>query len=210
VFNGASGHAKAVGHPHEPIRLLFQGRFAVDRGLADIVRCIPGLRGFAEQTLQGFGEMEPELQRLRVDLGVGDIVHMVPPVPPAEVYSSALKCDVGVIPYKPLSRNLYLSTPVKLFDYLGAGLAIVSSDLPAIRKIVNRWGCGILVDPDDPADLAEAIGRLATSPTLLQQMKRAALSAGAEYGWEKQSRSLVTLVETVARTAPAIGRSSST
>ena len=60
--------------------------------------------------------------------------------------------------------NHRLNTPTKLFDAMGAGVPVVASDLPGMAPIVRATGCGELCDPDDPADIARAIGAIIDAP----------------------------------------------
>ncbi len=68
--------------------------------------------------------------------------------------------QIGVVPY-PADAPTYFS-PLKLFEYLAAGLAVVAADLPGVREVAGD--VAVLVAPGDPAALADAVATLAADP----------------------------------------------
>jgi glycosyltransferase involved in cell wall biosynthesis len=202
LYNGASECVTGNTGVSSPVRLLFQGTFAVDRDLDVLVRAMPALRGVATLALQGWGDMESHIRSLVEQLGIGDIVTMVPPCAPADVVRSATAYDVGVISYRATSLNLYLSSPNKLFDYLGAGLAIAAPNLPFMSSLIRRFGCGAIIRTETPEALSEGLLALVRDPDRIAQMKANAPDACRETCWDAQAASLeriVTGIEQAAR-----------
>jgi glycosyltransferase involved in cell wall biosynthesis len=98
-----------------------------------------------------------------------------------------------------------VSLPVKLFEYMAAGIPVIASDFPLWREIVTAAGCGILVDPLDPAAIARAIEALLADGKRAAAMGEAGRRAAfARYGWDSQETVLLGLYERLA--GPAIGR----
>lgn len=62
--------------------------------------------------------------------------------------------------------------PVKMFEYMSAGLPVIASNFPAWREIVEERECGLCVDPLDPRQIAAAIDRLVGDPELAARMGR--------------------------------------
>jgi glycosyltransferase involved in cell wall biosynthesis len=77
------------------------------------------------------------------------------------------------------------TSPMKLFEYMAAGKAIVASDLPNLREVLrHEWNC-LLVPHADPRAWAEAIERLRTDPLLRQRLSRQARADAVErYSYE--------------------------
>src|SRR5262249_9521442 len=70
--------------------------------------------------------------------------------------------------------------PLSLLEAAACGRAMVASDVPGCREIVRHGETGLLVPPDDPGALADAIATLAESPHLRAQYGRAARAVAVE------------------------------
>jgi len=94
--------------------------------------------------------------------------------------------------------NHALSTPNKLFECLAAGVPVVASDLPEMRRIVvgdPDGPLGELCDPSSAGDVARAIARLlAMPPAEMADLRARCLRAAHErWNWETESARLVEL-----------------
>lgn len=191
LYNCNLKRAQAATEPMRPVRLLFQGFFSPLLNLPELVEAMTLLRGTAVLTLQGDGAVEEELRRLVDELELEDSVKFAPFVPPLDAPLAANDHDVGVNYRRADNLNLRLSLPNKLFDYLGGGLAVLSSDLPSIRDIVEKHDCGVLFEPNGPDAIAAAVLEISSDPDRLARMKRNALEAWEEYSWPRQGAKLV-------------------
>jgi glycosyltransferase involved in cell wall biosynthesis len=96
------------------------------------------------------------------------------------------------MPIQPSTLNHRLTTPNKLFEAMAAGVPVVASDLPGMAPYVRETGCGVLVDPTDPREIASAIRGLAeASPEARRSIGALGLAAAHErYNWERQAELL--------------------
>lgn len=103
--------------------------------------------------------------------------------------------DVGIVCVRPIPHFLE-GEPLKLFEYMGAGLPVVASDFPLWREIIVKAGIGICVDTRDPRHIAAAIEYLFEHPEERRAMGRRGVRAVLEkFNWEKESRKLLSLYE---------------
>ena len=61
---------------------------------------------------------------------------------------------------------------MKLFEYLSAGLAIVSSDIPGVRDVIENNKNGFLSDVNDNISFTQSVLTLALNPDLISSMRR--------------------------------------
>jgi glycosyltransferase involved in cell wall biosynthesis len=103
--------------------------------------------------------------------------------------------------------------PMKLFEYMAAGIPSIISDFPVWREIVSSARCGVWVDPHDVDALALAIQRLLDNPEEAMEMGRSGRRAAEEkYTWAHEATTLVKLYHTFEGrdSAAAATRASST
>ena len=75
----------------------------------------------------------------------------------SELAPYLVHANVGIILFKPTHYNNIIGMPNKLFEYLSCGLPVVSSNMPQISKVIKSTKTGILVNPEDPVNIAESI-----------------------------------------------------
>ena len=75
--------------------------------------------------------------------------------------------DLCVAPHK---KETNQASPVKLFDYMACSRAIVASDIEVVKEITGDCNCALLVQPDNPKQLAEGIIQLIEYPEKRRMM----------------------------------------
>ena len=110
--------------------------------------------------LLGAGQDRERLAQLATEPRFGGRIHLLEPVPPSDLLPWVASADVGAMPMPPATLNLFLSTPNKLFECLAAGVPVVVSDFPVVRRIVVDDPDGPLgrtCDPTSAGDVARAL-----------------------------------------------------
>lgn len=181
-----------IDDPTRPI-VLYQGGFIPNRGLLSLVAAAKHLETGAV-VLMGGGRLEPELREAIHAERLDDTVRIVETVPYGEVQLYAAAADLGVIPYEAVGLNNYYTTPNKLFEYIGAGLPIVASPFPELRRFVEGFDLGVVCDPT-PWALAASLNALLSQPSRREQMRRNAVALRDRFTWEREAPKLVALYE---------------
>lgn len=101
------------------------------------------------------------------------------------------KSVAGLVALHPVINYLD-ALPVKMFEYMAAGIPVIASDFPLWREIVLRNQCGLCVDPMDPASIAKAIDYLVRHFNEARQMGENGRRAVMErYNWPKEEKKML-------------------
>jgi glycosyltransferase involved in cell wall biosynthesis len=155
-------------------------------------------RGHAvELTVIGDGRDEAEFHRQ------AERLRLAPPtliltgrLPNAAALETVAEADVGVVPH--LANDSWNTTvPNKLFDYMAAGLAVVSSDAAPCRRIVTETGSGKVYRSGDAVDLARAIGELMPEGVRAACGRSGRAAVLERYNWEADCARLACALERV-------------
>jgi len=138
---------KAAGISENMRVLLYQGGFGPRRGLEILVRSAPMLPSDWILVMMGWGSLERKLKTIaeKVD-PTASKVRFIPGVPHADLPYWTAGGTVGIIPYENVNLNHWYCTPNKLWEYPNAGVPLLVSPFPEMKKIVETYEVGWLLD----------------------------------------------------------------
>jgi glycosyltransferase involved in cell wall biosynthesis len=187
--------------------ILYHGMFAPHRGIEESAEALLApVLGSAHLALLGFGTMRLELEQLARDPRFQGRLHVIDAVPPGELLEWVAGAEVDVMPLQRSSLNHWLCTPNKLWESLAAGVPVVVSDFPVMRRIVlddPAGPLGAVCDPSDPSAIAAAVASLMELPTdeRTALRSRCLQAAHERWNWEGESARLVDLYAELLATA---------
>lgn len=132
----------------------------------------------------GDGPARPDLERQARDLGLQDRVTFTGVVPrdavPEHVAAFDIALQPAVTPY---------ASPLKLFEYLALGKAIVAPSMPNIREVLRHEHNALLFDDRDPQAFAQALSRLAADVALRDRLAQQARASIQDLGltWQRNA-----------------------
>lgn len=135
-------------------------------------------------TIIGDGPCRQDLERQAAELGVE--AEFTGAVTPAAVARLLHGCDAAAAPYPEPApgRDDYFS-PLKVYEYLAAGMPVIASDVGQIPSILRHGHTGLLVPPAVPAAIAAALARLASSEDLRERLGAQGRAAAVGlYSWD--------------------------
>ena len=178
--------------------ILYQGGLQPGRGLENLVHAARDVAG-AHVVFVGGGSLYTVLTRLTRDLGLESVVKFIDTVPLAELPWYTASADIGVQPIEDTCVNHFTTDSNKLFEYVMAGLPIVASRLPEIRRVVQAHDLGLLVRPGNREELVEALKRLVSDWALRARFAENAREAATLLNWESQEQGLLDLYDSILR-----------
>ncbi|MBU2863001.1 glycosyltransferase family 4 protein [Reinekea forsetii] len=99
----------------------------------------------------------------------------------------------GLVTLHPIPNYLD-ALPVKMFEYMAAGIPVIASNFPLWKEIIDSNECGYCVDPFDVDEIASKIDSLARSPDLAKRMGENGQRAVVEkYNWNIEEKKLILL-----------------
>jgi glycosyltransferase involved in cell wall biosynthesis len=159
----------------------------------------------ARLVLVGDGQTRSAVEATLKKAGMRHAVIMTGKVAHSQVPEMLSTADVAVVPSTPLTAGLGgTGTPLKLFEYMAAGKAIVATALNEAAEVIQNGHNGILVEPGDVNTFAEATLRLIDDPKERRRLSQNAREqAVKQYSWEHYTRRLEEIYLSVAGNAPA-------
>lgn len=114
-----------------------------------------------------------------------------------EVYHVMAQSCAGLLLFHP-EPNHVNAQPNKMFEYMSAGLPVIASNFPLWREIVENVGCGLLVDPLNPQEIADAMRWILEHPSEAEAMgKRGRKAVEQIYNWDIESVKLIDLYKNI-------------
>ena len=200
VPDGVRGPVEAWEPPPRWDRVAYAGHLYPWKGVDVLLQAI-ALAPHVTAIVVGGHPQEADrsrLESLAAALGIVDRVEFTGQVAPASVPPFLRRAGILVLPNTATAASARFTSPLKLFEYMAAGRAIVASDLPALREVLQHEANALLVPPNSPDAIAAGFARLSADPALAERLGRQALADAAEYTWDQRAARLEALFQEVA------------
>lgn len=176
---------KMFGIPKDHLILLYQGIIIGGRGVPvifDAMKKIPN----TSLVLLGDGEQKNNYKNLADEMGIADRVFFAGTITQKELINYTAGADVGLSLIENISISYYHALPNKLFEYIMAGLPVLSSNLPQMKKIVNEFKVGEVVDIEQKEQIVDTIQRWVDNPEILNEYKNNTRAAAEILNWQEE------------------------
>ena len=179
--------------PGEKKILIYQGSgINVNRGAEELLLAMRYLdvNKYALWIVGG-GDVFNELKALAASEKLEDKVSFINKVPFQKLREITLRADLGLSFDKPTNLNYLYSLPNKIFDYLHAGLPILTTRLPEIARLNEAYEVGSFIENHDPRHIAERIEYIFSDMDRYAGWKKNTLSAARAYCWQKEEETIL-------------------
>lgn len=170
------------------LTVAFVGTLKPWHGVADLLNAVDVANSAAADPnrwtvrIIGDGPGRQDFERLAAELGVD--AAFTGAVRPESVPALLHGCDAAAAPYPhPATGHGDYFSPLKVYEYLAAGMPVVASAVGQIPSILGHGNSGLLVPPGDIPALAAALNQLAQGPELRETLGVRARAAARNYSW---------------------------
>ena len=170
--------------------IIYAGSLFGWKGVDDLVDAMAHLDGYRVTIIGGSKE---QIERLRArQPSTGGVLEFTGQLPQHEVQKRLAAACIAVLPNRPDPDSMFTS-PLKLFEYLAAGCAVVATDLPSVREVLGEGDAAWAV-PGDPKSLAKAIDLLCQSPEQAKTLGNAGRLLVRQRTWRQRALNLLTML----------------
>lgn len=179
-------------HPKKPkesnpeFRVTYLGRLAPEKGVSGAIRAISLMRREVSNVLfqvAGDGPQRAELELLARSEASGNSVRFIGEIFGSRVPELLRDSDVLICP------SIADASPTVLMQAMACGVPIVATNVGGIPEVLDYGRYGLLVSPNNPKELCEALVKLHKSPELAEKLgKRGRLEVERNYDWEVIAR----------------------
>lgn len=179
--------------------LLFQGAgINPDRGVEELVLSMQHLDAKKfHLVIVGGGDIFDIIVRLVKEANLNHCITIINKVPFQVLKHITAKAALGFTVDKSNNINHIYGLPNKIFDYLHAGVPVLSTRLPELEKIITQYNVGSFIENNEPKHIAERVTEIFSDENLLQTWRRNTVQVKRDYNWENEEVKLLQLFKKV-------------
>jgi len=172
--------------------IIYQGALNIGRGIELVIKAMK-LIDNAIFAIIGDGDITQSLKNLIIDEGVNDKVLFLGKIPFEELHNYTKSANIGISLEDDTNLNYHYSLPNKLFDYIQAGIPVLVSNLPEMKKIVQDYNIGEVLMSRKVEDCSKLINDMLTNEIQQIEWKNNLKQAAKELCWENQEKELLNI-----------------
>ncbi len=182
-------------------RIIYVGGMSIERGIREMIEAINYVKNDIKLFLIGWfftPQLEREMRRL-----ANERVQIIGRINYKEIPNFIKEAKIGLICLHPEPNNMACLSGRnnKLYEYMAGGLAIIGSNFPKWKEVIEGGNYGVTVNPKNPKDIALAIDNLLDNPELSKQMSENGLKAVHEkFNWDTEKEKLLWLYDKLLKT----------
>ncbi len=182
--------------------VMYHGTLSMSRGLLESVEAIKLVKDDIPDVLLlilGSGRAREKIKSLIDKHELADKVMLKNSVKYNHVPKYISKCDVGILAY-PRINYWQTSSPIKLFEYFAMRKPVIVTELVAFRDVIGKENCGIFIESNKPAQIAQAIRKAyQMRPKLPEMGSRGRSIVELNYTWRAQAQRYASFLRKLVR-----------
>ena len=178
-----------IENENQPKIILYQGAVNIGRGLEQAIKAMHFIEG-AQLVIAGDGDIKQQLEELVRTEKLENKVRFTGRLSIDELAELTPTADLGLSIEEDLGLNYRFALPNKLFDYIGAGVPVLVSDLPEMKAIVEKYDIGAICNSHDHRNLANAVNEALNNSDKIKTWKTNLIQTSQELTWENEAEVL--------------------
>jgi glycosyltransferase involved in cell wall biosynthesis len=183
--------------PQDKSIIILQGAgINIQRGAEEAVQAMQ----FVEDAILliiGSGDVIPALKLMAVELQLTEKVKFEPKKSPSELFLYTLCADIGLSLDKDTNLNYRFSLPNKIFDYIQAGVPILASDLPEVKKIVEGYDIGYITPDHQIKNIANLMNKMILEKEKRLIWQKNLKAASQVLNWNQEKNKLLSIFRSI-------------
>lgn len=190
---------RELGLPQDLKLITYVGRLTTmgeEKGAGSLLGAFKGVKaaypGSALCLVGGPAEMIEKYRKLSENIGLTDVI-FIDYIEPGRVPAYELASDILVMPFPWSEHYAYFMSPLKMFEYMAAGRAIVATDLPSVREILDDKSA-VIVKPGDAEDMARGLLKVLRDEEAASFLAENAREKSKNYSWEERANKILKFI----------------
>lgn len=170
--------------------LIYQGALNIGRGLEILIDVVAGIQDVI-LILVGDGDIRKSLEKKVFDNKLDEKIYFLGKIPFEKMPGITRQADAGISIEEDLGLNYRYAMPNKLFDYIQSGIPVLVSDLPEMKRVVERYNIGIILENREIDSIRKAINTLLFDESKRLEWKTGLEKAANDLCWEQEENKLL-------------------
>lgn len=179
--------------------IIYQGIVTKERCIMEICKAMTLLECNNKLIIIGAKKQESSyvnrVMEYIEEAGMSERIRVVPWMDYKTMISLTKSADIGILLYRNVNLNHYYCAPNKLYEYMSSGVPCIAPKYPEMEEIIEGNNIGVVVDPENPDEIAKAIKKISDGNTLKEMSNNAIKLFRTKYAfdiiWEKQRDKVV-------------------
>jgi len=174
---------------------LYHGNIRKGAGLPRTFEIIKHRETLALVLMGAVSEKDRDnLQKLANDLGIAERIRFLPPVEQRDIWQYSGAADFEIMLIEPVVKSYYFALPNKFFEAVQSETPVITSNLPEMKRLVEKYDIGFSCNPEDIEEILHSIDLLCEDKALHAHFKENIKTAKKELCWENEKNILIDAV----------------
>jgi glycosyltransferase involved in cell wall biosynthesis len=170
--------------------IIYQGALNKDRGIEMMIKAMQYISD-CKLIVAGKGDLESDLKGLSNELNLNDKIVFTGNLDFDKLYNLTTQAKIGLSLEQGNSLNYKYALPNKIFDYIQAGVPVLCSDLPEMRKIIEGNHLGFIFKGGNEKELSNIINELIQNIDTLNTINQNCINKAKLLNWENEEKILI-------------------